>query len=350
MLGDNERGGLSGNAVAQLVRRATHGSWLIYTRSGIVRTLSGRTGQSPRGDMTGVNGKVSEIQAFIAGVYHQVAVTGADGASHSILPISLTADRGQFLSDLCRREGARSVLEIGMAWGLSTLFLLKALIANDAPVGAHVVIDPFQSSDFHRAGLVSIKTVGLESMVEFHEEFSEFELPRMVEKGRLFDFIFIDGNHQFDSVFLDLVYGNRLLKPGGAIVFDDSWADSVFLACRYLESNYGYTPLAEYPPMRPGRRSRRLYRALMRAYRKPSQPVVHPRFYFVPFHEGLHLGQGTERRLRADGMRALKAGDRMAARQAFKAAVRLHPRRISTYLRLLRTYLPWAGRATSSMG
>jgi len=45
-----------------------------------------------------------------------------------------------------------------------------------------------------------------------------------------------------------LVYADRLLAPGGVVVVDDSWADPVFLACRFLETNYGYTLLATCPP------------------------------------------------------------------------------------------------------
>jgi len=286
-----------------------------------------------------VTARAEAIAEFITALYDAGVVADEAGVAHSF-DASVTADRGDFLGDLCQREGARSVLEVGMAWGLSTLFLLRALVANEAPAGAHVVIDPFQTAHFHRAALASIRRLGLESMIEFHEALSEIALPKMVEAQRLFDFVFIDGNHQFDGVFLDLVYANRLLKPGGVMAFDDSWSDSVFLACRYLETNYGYTAVAAYPPMRRGRRRRRLYRAQMQAYRKPAQPPARGRFHLAPFHAGLALGAAEERRLRTDGLRALHDGDRRAARVAFSAARRLNPRRLNTWLRLLRTYLP----------
>jgi len=280
------------------------------------------------------------IAEFIAGLYHTGVVADEAGVAHRIDSTSLTADRGNFLSELCQREGARSVLEIGMAWGLSTSFLLRALVANDAPPGAHVVIDPFQTEDFHRAALTSIQRLGLESMIEFYEERSELALPKMVEAQRLFDFVFIDGNHRFDAVFLDLVYANRLPKPGGVMAFYDSWADPMFLACRYLETNYGYAPVATYPPMRPGRRRPRLYRGHLQAYRKPGQPPVRERFHLAPFFAGFESGDGEERRLRAEGIRALHNGDRRGARRAFSAAGRLNPRRFNTWMRLMRTYLP----------
>jgi predicted O-methyltransferase YrrM len=283
---------------------------------------------------------VYEIEEFIEALYRADAVVDEDGVAHSIGSVSLTADRGNFLSDLCQREGARSVLEIGMAWGLSTLFLLRALLANAAAPGAHIVIDPFQTVDFHRAALASVRRLGLEAMVEFHEEFSEFALPKMVSEQRFFDFVFIDGNHRFDGVFLDLVYGHRLLKPGGVMAFDDSWSDPVFLACRYLETNYGYALVGAYPPRPTDRHRERLYRGHMQAYRKPYQPPSRGRFHLVPFFAGLDAGAAEERRLRAEGLRALHDGDRQGARRALSAACRINPRRLNTWMRLLRTYLP----------
>jgi predicted O-methyltransferase YrrM len=235
---------------------------------------------------------------------------------------------------------ARSVLEIGMAWGLSTLFLLRALIENDAPPKAHVVIDPFQTRDFHGAALTSIRRLGLDSMVEFHEEFSEIALPRMVSEKRQFDFIFVDGNHRFDGVFLDAVYSDRMLRPGGVIVFDDSWSNSVFLTCRYLESNYSYIAVGAYPPMRPARRRRRAYRGQMRAYRKNDSSPSGGRFHLVSFFDDFEVVESEERRLRAEGLHALHQGDRLAARRIFRAALRVNPRRPNTWLRMLRTYLP----------
>ncbi len=36
-------------------------------------------------------------------------------------------------------------------------------------------------------------------------------LPRLLAEGRGFDLAFLDGNHRFEGVFLDLVYSGRVL-------------------------------------------------------------------------------------------------------------------------------------------
>ena len=81
--------------------------------------------------------------------------------------------------------------------------------------------------------------------MEFYPQFSGLVLPKLVSEGRQFDFAFIDGDHHFDGVFVDLFYVDQLLKPGGVVVFDDISWDGVYLACRFAQTNYGYETIAE---------------------------------------------------------------------------------------------------------
>jgi predicted O-methyltransferase YrrM len=293
------------------------------------------------------------IHDRIAQIYRSGVVHGVDDAPHSIMPASVTPERGRFLADLCRAENARATLEIGMAWGLSTLFILEALAENGALPRAHVVADPFQSSRWHGAALRSVREAGAAELVEFHEEPSEILLPRMASERRLFDFAFIDGNHRFDAVFVDMVFVSRLLKPGGLMVLDDAWFDPVYLACRFAETNLSYAPVAEFVAGKARGGKAGTVRPLMRAYRKPLQEVPRDVFHFVPFFDGVDdRGQrARERRLRNEGMTALTSGDRAAARRAFVGALRLNPRRLRTWSRLLRTFLPArTARATAATG
>jgi hypothetical protein len=49
---------------------------------------------------------------------------------------------------------------------------------------------------------------GFAALVELHAEESQIALPRFLSEGRSFDLAFIDRNHRFDGVFLDLVLTN----------------------------------------------------------------------------------------------------------------------------------------------
>ncbi len=75
--------------------------------------------------------------------------------------------------------------------------------------------------------------------VEVIEQESQLALPRLFSEGRRFDFAFIDGDHRFEGVFLDLYFMTRLLEPGRLVVVDDMWMPSVRMAVAYAERNLG---------------------------------------------------------------------------------------------------------------
>ena len=52
---------------------------------------------------------------------------------------------------------------------------------------------------------------------------------------------FVDGNHRFDGVFLDLVYLGRLVRGGGVIVLDDYQLPAVARAASFCLTNLDWT-------------------------------------------------------------------------------------------------------------
>lgn len=66
-------------------------------------------------------------------------------------------------------------------------------------------------------------------------------LPRFVGEGRRFDLAFVDGNHRFDGVFVDLVYLGRLIRPGGIVFVDDYQLPAVARATSFFVTNLRWT-------------------------------------------------------------------------------------------------------------
>jgi predicted O-methyltransferase YrrM len=168
------------------------------------------------------------------------AVARSDGAAHAVFPVAVSPDEGTALRDWVTHERATHTIEIGLGYAVSTLFLCEGLLTNGEATARHVVIDPYQATRFANCGLQLLDEAGVASLVEFHEEESQTALPRFLSEGRRFDLAFVDGNHRFDGVFLDLVYLGRLVRPGGIVFVDDYQLPAVVRAASFCLTNLGW--------------------------------------------------------------------------------------------------------------
>ena len=155
-------------------------------------------------------------------------VARVDGRSRDLFPVAIGVEEGLALREWVRKEGALRTLEVGLGYGVSTLFICEALLENGLGV-RHVAADPYQFErlPIHRTtyvgvGLQTLEEAGVRELVEFYAEESELMLPRLLAEGRRFDLAFLDGNHRFEGVFLDLIYSGRLLEEYRIVFVDDT--------------------------------------------------------------------------------------------------------------------------------
>ena len=57
-----------------------------------------------------------------------------------------------------------------------------------------------------------------------------------------FDLAFVDGDHRFDGVFVDLAYLDRVVRPSGLVIVDDLDLPSVSEATPFFVRNCGWVP------------------------------------------------------------------------------------------------------------
>ena len=146
------------------------------------------------------------------------------------------------LQEMVRFVKAKTTLETGVAFGLSTLAICEALAEGrkstdyadytdssgpDSGRGSqakHYGVDPEQNTVHGGAALASLKRAGLDSVFELLEGPSHLMLPKLLEKGVVLDLGFIDGWHTFDYTLLDFFYIDKMLRPGGVVLLHDrSW-------------------------------------------------------------------------------------------------------------------------------
>jgi predicted O-methyltransferase YrrM len=174
-------------------------------------------------------------------------VARKDGRSRDVFPVAIGESEGRALLEWVLQERATCTLETGLGFAISTLFICEGLLAN-SPAGSHVACDPYQFEGlpahlvtYAGVGIQILEEAGVRDLVEFYPEGSEIVLPRLLGEGRRFDLAFLDGNHRFEGVLLDLIYVGRLLKEGGVVFVDDAHLPGVEKAIKFCQRNLGWT-------------------------------------------------------------------------------------------------------------
>jgi predicted O-methyltransferase YrrM len=199
----------------------------------------------PGGTSSRATADPARLGEHVDRVYRDGAVVDHRGERINLAPHSVEREQGDALRDLAVAEGASQTIEVGLALGMSALFLCQAVLRRG---GRHVAIDPYQEESWNGAGLRTLSEAGVADMVEVIEEESQLALPRLAQEGREFDFAFVDGDHRFEGVFLDLYFMTRLVRAGGLVVVDDMWLPAVRLAVAYVYRNLGATLLPDALP------------------------------------------------------------------------------------------------------
>jgi predicted O-methyltransferase YrrM len=176
------------------------------------------------------------------------AVARSDDTLHDLFPVAASAAEGEALRAWIVREKATRTVEIGLGYGISALHICEGLLENAGRASRHVVIDPYQATRFSDCGLQFLDEAGVGELVELHAEDSQMSLPRFLDEARGFDLAFVDGNHRFDGVFVDLFYLGRLVRPGGIVFLDDYQLPGVARAASFFTSNLGWTMEEISPP------------------------------------------------------------------------------------------------------
>jgi predicted O-methyltransferase YrrM len=151
------------------------------------------------------------------------------------LPVS--RETGRLLYMLARSSRARTVVEFGTSFGISTLHLAAALRDNG---GGRLITTEFEPSKLARARK-HIQEGGLADLVEFREGDALQTLARDLPPS--IDLLLLDGAKALYADIVSLV--EPQLRPGALIVADNANDSPDYLArVRAPQSGYLSTPFA----------------------------------------------------------------------------------------------------------
>lgn len=153
-------------------------------------------------------------------------------------PLAVSRETGALLYMLARGCGARTIVEFGTSFGISTLHLAAALRDNG---GGRLITTEFEPSKAARAR-ANLTAGGLIDLVEIREgdalQTLRVDLPDTI------DLLLLDGAKALYPEILDLVEGR--LRPGAFVVADNADDSPDYLArVRSPAGGYLSTPFAE---------------------------------------------------------------------------------------------------------
>src|SRR4051812_9983151 len=153
-------------------------------------------------------------------------------------PLAISRETGALLYMLTRSSRARTIVEFGTSFGISTLHLAAGLRDNG---GGRIITSEFEPSKAARAR-DNLSAGGLIDLVEIREGDAlrtlGADLPDQI------DLVLLDGAKSLYLDILDLVEFN--LRPGAIIVADNADDSPDYLArVRAPGSGYMSTPFAE---------------------------------------------------------------------------------------------------------
>ena len=142
----------------------------------------------------------------------------------------IKSKEAEYIFHFLKEKGLSKTLETGFAYAKSAAHIVAATQSR------HIAIDPFQDR-YQNLGKENMKALGLDIHLELEEDYSHHVLPKLAERREKFDFIFIDGDHKFDGIFVDFYYADLLLEKGGYVLLHDTWMRSTQLVISFIKKN-----------------------------------------------------------------------------------------------------------------
>jgi len=127
-------------------------------------------------------------------------------------------EQGLFLQRIFDEIKPKKTLEVGLAYGISTLFILEKHREYLSIPKSHIVIEPFP---WDGVAEYNIQKESLSAFVDIKYLKSDEVLPRLFYENQHIQYAYIDTTKNFDTVLHDFYFIDKILDLNGVVIFDD---------------------------------------------------------------------------------------------------------------------------------
>jgi predicted O-methyltransferase YrrM len=128
-------------------------------------------------------------------------------------------EQGLFLQKIFDKIKPSKSLEVGFAYGISSLFILEKHREYGSAERAHLVIEP--DNYWGNAAVHNIEKEGLSSYLQIRKNYSDKILTKLFHENYRIQYAYIDTTKQFDVVMQDFYFINKILDVSGVVILDD---------------------------------------------------------------------------------------------------------------------------------
>ena len=149
---------------------------------------------------------------------------------------NISVNEGLKIFELIKKYKPKKLIEIGLACGISTGYMLSAINPGDKLYS----VDPFQKIEWDRFGLINANYIvnELELPKNTHHWIPLFSENYFDKTNDKYDFMLIDGDHSYEGTMIDLMGSLKILNKGGILAVDDVLHEEVGKAAKSFFKKY----------------------------------------------------------------------------------------------------------------
>lgn len=158
-------------------------------------------------------------------------------------------DQGLFIQEMFDLAKVKQSLEVGLAYGISTLWILEKHRQKQSAPKSHIVIEPFP---WGNTALHNIKKEGLENFIEIKNELSDKVLTQLYLDKKNIQFAYVDTTKVFDVVLQDFYFIDKILDVNGIVIIDDCDTPGINKVVRFINTLPHYVIVGRHAKVKRG--------------------------------------------------------------------------------------------------